>query len=177
MQDLRTAADVVTRDLRRAGHWGEPPTASGSVGAQRALANPYAAVAPAAAASDAVSFRYLARRDREQQSSTHDEQFGFRLRNGALEMQLGAGNWQALTDSGSVTVIAFSATPSTEDVGLADACPFACPASSASCPPHLSVRSLALQITGRAVADPQVVRSVRSSARLRNDLIVGTCAA
>ena len=27
-----------------------------------------------------------------------NERFGFRLRNGAIEMQLGDGNWQALTD-------------------------------------------------------------------------------
>ena len=63
----------------------------------------------------------LARCDREQQRR-RNEQFGFRLRNGALEMQLGAGNWQALTDSGTVTVTAFSATPSTAGRGsLGDA--------------------------------------------------------
>jgi type IV pilus assembly protein PilW len=176
MQDLRTAADVITRDVRRSGYWAASADGVWSAGASAVPANPYAAVSPVAAASDNLSFRF-SRDAIENNSVDANEQFGFRLRNGALEMQLGAGNWQALTDSGSVTVIAFSATPSTEDVDLSGTCPAACPASAAGCPPHLSVRSLALQITGRAVADPQVVRSVRSSARLRNDVVVGACAA
>ena len=176
MQDLRTAADVITRDIRRSGYWAASADGVWSPGASAVLANPYTALAPTAAASDNVSFRF-SRDATENNGVDANEQFGFRLRSGALEMQLGAGNWQALTDSGTVTVTAFSATLSTEDVDLSGACAAACPASGTNCPPHLSVRSLALQITGRAVADPQVVRSVRSSARLRSDLIVGACAA
>jgi type IV pilus assembly protein PilW len=175
MQDLRTAADVITRDVRRSGYWAAAADGVWTQGASAVASNPYSAVAPAAAASDNVSFRF-SRDATENGSVDANEQFGFRLRNGALEMQLGAGNWQALTDSGSVTVTAFSVTPTTEQVELDAVCPVECPASSATCPPRLSVRSLALRITGRAVADAQVVRTVRSSARLRNDLVVGACA-
>ena len=33
-----------------------------------------------------------------------NEQFGFRLRNGAIEPQLGEANWQALTDPATLIV-------------------------------------------------------------------------
>src|SRR5439155_8526215 len=58
MQDLRASADLVTRDLRRAGYWGTSGAALWHPGMSTVLANPYTAVAPAAAASDAVSFRF-----------------------------------------------------------------------------------------------------------------------
>ena len=53
MQDLRTVADIVTRDVRRAGYWGTAERGIWTPGAGAVLANPYMAVAPAAAASDA----------------------------------------------------------------------------------------------------------------------------
>jgi len=37
------------------------------------------------------------------------------------------------------------------------------------------VRTLALQLTGRAATDPAVTRSVRSQVRLRSDPVVGAC--
>ena len=91
-------------------------------------------------------------------------------------MQLGTGNWQALTDSGTVTVTAFSVTPSVQQVSLAESCATACPVGSTTCPPQLTVRSLALQITGRSTTDGNVTRTVRSALRLRNDPILGACA-
>ena len=178
MQDLRTAADLVTRDLRRAGHWGAAVdgvwatgTGTGSV-----AANPYAAVAPATAASDAARFSY-SRDTAENGTVDSNEQFGFRLRTGVIEIQLGAGNWQALTDAGTLTITQFSVTPSVQTVSLAGFCSTPCPPGAAACPPQQQVRRLALVITGRLVADAAVVRSVRSAVRLRNDAVVGACAA
>ena len=163
-QDLRTAADVITRDLRRAGYWGNAGTG----------ANPYAALAPAAAASDAVSLRY-SMDPTENNVVDSNEQFGFRLRGGAIELQLGAGNWQALTDAGTLTVTAFSVTPEVQDLSLASLCATACATGSTTCPPHQQVRSLAVVITAALVSDNRVVRSVRSNARVRNDAVVGAC--
>ena len=163
-QDLRTAADVITRDLRRAGYWGNAGTG----------ANPYAALAPAAAASDAVSLRY-SMDPTENNVVDSNEQFGFRLRGGAIELQLGAGNWQALTDAGTLTVTAFSVTPDVQDLSLASFCATACAAGSTTCPPHQQVRNLVVAITAALVSDTRVVRSVRSNARVRNDTVVGAC--
>ena len=173
-QDLRSAADLIARDLRRAGHWGEAAAGVWSHDAPP-LANPYTAVAPAGAASDAASFRY-SRDASENHAVDANEQFGYRLRNQAIELQLGSGNWQALTDATLLAVTAFNVTPSVEEIALAELCTQPCPAGSASCPPRQQVRSLAVQIVAHAVADASIARSVRVAARLRNDPILGACA-
>ena len=175
MQDLRAAADIVTRDLRRAGHWGAATDGVWSVGASGVAVNPYVAMAPTAAASDAVSLRY-SRDATENNNVDSNEQFGFRLRSGAIEIQLGAANWQALTDVGTLVVTEFGVTPGVQTIDLGSFCATPCPPASATCPPHQQVRSLALVISGRLVADATVTRSVRSELRLRNDVLVGACA-
>ena len=174
MQDLRTAADVITRDLRRAGHWAGASSGVWSAGTTRVIANPYAAGAPDNAASDAVSFRY-SRDATENNVVDSNEQFGFRLRNGTIEMLLGGSGWQALTDAGTLTVSGFSVTPSVERIDLQSSCSKACPAGSTTCPPQQEVRSLALLINGRSATHAAVTRSVRSQVRLRNDSFTGAC--
>lgn len=173
MQDLRTATDIVARDLRRAGYWGavNGPVQPGS-GATHL--NPYAALAPIAAASDAASFRY-SRDDIENNLVDSNEQFGFRLRTQAVEVQLGAGNWQSLTDRGTLSVTRFSITPVIRDIGLAPSCAQPCRAGSTACPPRQQVRQLTVVIAARLVADASVTRSVHSQVRVRNDAVTGTC--
>jgi type IV pilus assembly protein PilW len=174
MQDLRTSADLITRDLRRAGYWGDATAAIARTGTGGAIANPYVAVAPGAAASDAVSLAY-SRDAVENQVVDNNEQFGFQLHQGVIRMQLGHGNWQALTDADTMRVTTFSITPEVQQIPLQDFCDKPCPPGAANCPPRQQVRSFAVVITGRATADSSVVRSVRSQARLRNDRIVGAC--
>lgn len=176
MQDLRTAADLVARDLRRAGFWGASIDGVWAPGAAGAATNPYAALTPDSAASDAASHRY-SRDATENNLVDGNEQFGFRLRNGAIEVQLGAANWQALTDVGTMTITQFRVTPTMHELDLGAFCSTACPAGATACPPRHQLRSLALEITGRLVADATVTRSVRSAVRLRNDAVVGACAA
>ena len=176
MQDLRTAADMITRDLRRAGYWGAANAGVRSDVSTAVLMNPYVEVTPDNAAADSVSFRF-SRDATENNTVDSNEQFGFRLRNGALELQLGAGNWQALTDANTLTVTEFSVTPTVEEINLASFCATACAAGSTTCPPKQQVRSLAVVISGRAAGDAKVTRSVRSQVRLRNDSIVGACPA
>jgi type IV pilus assembly protein PilW len=175
MQDLRSATDLITRDLRRAGHWGSAGDGVWSAGASSVSANPYVALAPVDAASDAVSFRY-SRDASENNLVDGNEQFGFRLRHGAIELQLGAGNWQALTDADTLVVTTFSVTPRVQDIDLGQFCTRPCPPGASSCPPHQQVRSLALTIAGRLAADAAVQRSLHSEVRLRNDPVVGACA-
>ncbi|MEO7337315.1 MAG: prepilin-type N-terminal cleavage/methylation domain-containing protein [Caldimonas sp.] len=176
MQDLRTAADIVARDLRRAGYWGAAADSVRQFDTGSAPANPYLAIAPSSAASDSVAFLY-SRDANENGVVDANERFGFRLRAGILEMQLGAGNWQALTDPGTLSVGTFSIEPSVQDVTLEQGCQSACPSASIDCPPRVSVRSLAVLLTGNAVADPSLSRTVRSLIRLRNDAVTGACPA
>ena len=176
MQDLRTAADIIARDLRRAGYWASAFEGVSVGGVPAVGVNPYAAIAPSGAASDSVSFSY-SRDAVENDLVDSNEQFGFRLRNGALEMLLGATNWQALTDAGTLVVTAFRVTPTVQQVDLGAGCPSACPPGSTTCPPRMSVRSVAVEISGRSATDGAVVRTVRSSVRLRSDPVIGSCTA
>ncbi|MEO6030715.1 MAG: prepilin-type N-terminal cleavage/methylation domain-containing protein [Burkholderiaceae bacterium] len=176
MQDLRTSADLISRNLRRAGYWGASSAGIWTRGTSGVTTNPYTALSPAPAASDAAQFHY-SRDATENNAIDGNEQFGVRLRNHVLQMQLGAGNWQALTDANTLEVTAFSITPTLQDISLQDACDKPCPAAQPTCGPHLQVRSLALVISARATADAHVTRSLRSSIRVRNDSFTGICPA
>ena len=111
-QDLRSAAELVARDLRRAGYWAAPAASR---------PNPYAAFAPQAAASDAASYAY-SRDAIENHVLDGTEQFGLRLRRGVIELQLGAGGWQALTDAGTLVVTEFLLEPRLQQLSLLEHC-------------------------------------------------------
>jgi prepilin peptidase dependent protein B len=173
MQDLRSTTDLVTRDLRRAGYWGAAASGVWSAGASGVLANPYAALAADTAASDAVTFQF-SRDSVENHALDSNERFGFRLRNGVIEMQLGAAPWQALTDAGTWTVTTFDITPHLQTIDLAGHCPRACAGSAC---PQQQVRSLAVRVGGHALTDTGVTRQLHSEVRLRNDTLTGACPA
>ena len=175
MQDLRTASDLIARDLRRAGHWGDAAAGVWST-AQPTRANPYAALAPAASASDSARFGY-SRDAVENHLLDSNEQFGFRLRNHAIELQLGSGNWQVLTDSTLLVVTALEITPTLAEIDLGALCAQPCPSASTTCPPRQQVRSLAVRISGHASANESTTRSAQALVRLRNDAVVGACPA
>lgn len=174
MQDLRAAAELMARDLRRVGHWG---AAEHGVWQQTAATgtapNPYTAMSTS---GSAVGFRY-SRDAVENDLVDGNEQFGYRLRNGVLELQLGTSPWQAMTDSTTMKVTRFEITPTEQLRSLAGSCTTPCPASDLNCPPQLHVRSLVLMLTAQGVGDTTVERSVRTAVRLRNDAITGHCPA
>ncbi len=175
-QDLSGAADLIVRDLRRAGYWGDAGAGVWSADAAPRT-NPYAAVEPMAAASDAAAFSWS--RDTVENHAVDDEErFGWRLRAGAVELRLGASPWQAVTDAMLLTVTELVITPTLERVDLAGLCTRPCgDAAAGICPPQLQVRSLSVRMVGRAAADTGVRRAVETRVRLRNDAVVGACAA
>jgi prepilin peptidase dependent protein B len=154
-QDLRATADLVGRDLRRA--------------------NPYAAIATAGDAADAVALSFSTALDGDGTAIDDSERFGFRLRAGAVEVQLGARNWQALNDTGTLVVTTFRVEPRVDEASLADRCERPCAIGSTTCPPRLQVRSFVVTLAGRSALDSALRRSVRSSVRSRNDALVGAC--
>ena len=118
MQDLRGAAELVSRDLRRAGHWAA--AASGvRRGDEPIVVNPHAEIAAASGAAAVVALSFSTGAG-DAASVDDSERFGFRLRNGAIEVQLGARNWQALSDPGTVVVTSFSVVPRVDEADLAD---------------------------------------------------------
>lgn len=100
----------------------------------------------------------------------------YRLRAGVIEMKLGEGYWQAMTDAGTMRVATFSVTPQLEETVLDGFCSRPCvEGSSAVCPPRQQVRSLTIRLVAHAADDPAVVRSANATVRPRNDVLIGAC--
>ena len=173
-QDLRAAADVIARDVRRSGYWGNAQSGVWNAGTVAVSTNPYTQLAPAASgvAASAVTFGY-SRDAVENGVRDATDEAGFRLRNGAIEMLTGGG-WQALTDSTTLRITDFRVTPASQDVVLSCFNPCVAPPGAPACPTQ-TVRELKVEIFGTAVHDPSVQRSARSNVRLRNDAINGAC--
>ncbi|HEY2561827.1 MAG TPA: prepilin-type N-terminal cleavage/methylation domain-containing protein [Caldimonas sp.] len=173
MQDLRAASELVARDLRRAGHWSAAASAVRR-GDDPVVANPHAAIAPASTAASAATLSFSTG-DGDAAAVDDADRFGFRLRGGAIEMQLGLGNWQALSDPGTVVITAFTAAPRVEETALDSFCDRPCVAARVTCPPRLQVRSFTITLAGRAATDSRVAQSLHTSVRVRNDAVVGSC--
>lgn len=171
--ELDAAAELVARDLRRAGHWAAAASGVRGSGFETPLANPHADIATT---ENAVQLGF-SRDATERTGADAAEHFGFRLRNGAIEIQLGAGNWQALSDAGVLVVTGFSVTPHVDEVSLAEFCEEACPAGSSVCPPRQLRRSYDIALDARSSSDASVLRSVRQRVRNRNDAVIGRCGA
>lgn len=171
-QDLRAAADIIVRDIRRAGYWGAAETGVWHAGAVAVSTNPYVALTPASGVASAVQFAY-SRGAVENGAVDVADEAGFRLVNGTIQMRVG-GNWQPLTDDKTLRITNFTITMAVRQLPLS--CFKDC-GGAANCPPTQSLREVAVLIDGRAANDASVRRSVRSNVRLRNDQITGACPA
>lgn len=163
-QDLRAAADLIARDLRRAGYW--------SHAARQAAAgasNPYGDVSATAAS---VAYAYAQDGD---DTVDGDEYTGVKLEDGTVKLLLGEGGWQPLTDPGTVTVTALRVTLTKESVDLSAYCPSPCPPG-AECAPQQQLRSALIEMAGASATDARVTRTLQVRLRVRNDVVNGRCA-
>jgi type II secretory pathway component PulJ len=169
-QDLRATADIVTRELRRAGAWDNADTGVADPVSGAANHNAFSTVST----TTGVTFSY-------QRSVGAQGPFGFKLEGGVIKTLLAVGGWQDLTDANTVVITAFSLTPQDREILPPLTCPKTCPApvgpvpagktSENYCWPTLTVREFALSITGQAANDSSVTRTIRSTVRLRNDQV------
>lgn len=173
-QELRAAAEVVVRDLRRASYWQNAIQGTIAVGTGSATtANPYKAVT---SASGSVDYSF-SRDTTENDVLDSTETFGFRLTStGVLEMQTAQGTWVAMTDLNLVRVTAFTVTPTVTSLALGDLCPTTCAVGSPNCPTS-SVRRFDVLLRGQSARDSTLVRELRMAVRLRNDRLDGQCPA
>ena len=178
IQDLRSTTSLIARDLRRAGHWAgsgagvwlrDAPPPDRTV-----AANPYAAIETAPAPAGALTLRY-SRDSVENHSIDSNEQFGFRLRSQVIEMRLGSGSWQAMTDASLMKVTALEFTPSETTIDLVALCSADCAEGDAACPPRQKLRSVIVTVAAHSAADASAVRTLRAEVRLRNDEVTGRC--
>ena len=176
-QDLRAVADLMARELRRAGHWGASESGVWYAGGPNAAPNPYSATVPAAAgpAVQEVTFRYSRDAVEDGVADPNTERFGFKLDADHTIKVLVGGAWQALTDPNVLKVTRFDVTLDKKTVLLS--CFKECPGGGTACWPRQDVRRFTIEIAGEAVFDASVKRSVSDSVRLRNDATTGACPA
>jgi type II secretory pathway pseudopilin PulG len=164
-QDLRATADIITRELRRAGSAGSteipqngiwhPTTASVTESSFFPISPP-----DDESASSEVEFRY-------RRGSGVEGPFGFVLEGGVIRSLIGL-TYQELTDPLTMTVTDFAVTADPEQVFQVP-CPRTCPDGTTDCWPSLIVRGYQVSITAESPTDGDVVRTIRSHVRLRND--------
>lgn len=179
-QDLRAVADLVLRDLRRAGYWENSQNGILVANAVTpAASNPYLSITPAITQTEGSSVEYSYTRDSSKERPENNlldtnEVFGFKLDGEVLKFRLGDSGWQPLTDPETLIITGFNVASNVQSVPLDTYCP-ACTAGSTTCPPELHVRSFTVTVSGEASHDRAVRRTLTVNSRVRNDSIVGTC--
>ena len=177
-QDLRAAADLISRDLRRAGYWGNAIRGTIAVGSGSATApNPYGAIATAASS---VGYNYSAAADgnsAENDALNVGEQFGFRVASdGVIQMQTAANTWQDLTDKNVMRVTSMSIdSTGTVSIPMGSVCPTPVAANAANYP-YIVLRQYTLTLTAQAADDGGMTRQLRTRVKARNDAFAGVCA-
>jgi hypothetical protein len=185
---MRAAADMITRDIRRAGYWAQSyrqiwPAAG-------ALNNPYTRMEPASAPLGTDNIEYDRSTDEEGSLIGTDdnavdtgtnrprERVGFRLNadTQAIDYMVGANNWQALTDREVMQVTRFDLVLNARDFpvpcGASPQCPVLGPG---GCRLVQTYRDLTITIVARARHDAAVQRSLQDNVRLRNSVPREAC--
>lgn len=172
-QDLRAATDTISRELRRAGFWvsaGTQVPVPGSTAAD--LRNPNVALATGGPSK--FEYRY------DRRDTAVSNAFGFcqgtacpTASPGTIRSKLqdaSSTRWEELTDGKAVNITAMTITPVTGPTTKL-ACPSLCADGSTACWPTIAVREAQITVTGQAVSDSAVQRTLTSRVRLRNDQI------
>jgi len=177
-QDLRAAMDLVSRDLRRSGYWGNAIKGTTITGSGTSTtANPYRGVSSTEADDVNGEVTYQFSRDATEDDSVADaEHFGFRLDGGVLQMQTEEDSWTPMTDSNQVTVTEFTVADNPVELALGSLCTTVCAVGAPNCP-TMTVRRYVIRLSGQSVTDTSVVRTLEASVRPRNDQLEGQCPA
>lgn len=197
-QDLRTTADMISRDVRRAGFWGKaycqvwPAQAPAAQGGDPvncpAQPNPYAGfeltAAPARLEYDrSTDFEggnaFNADDDRVDNAALRPrEHVGFRFNEtgGTIDYLVGNNNWQALTDPAVIRITQFTMVLTSRNLPVPCA-DVGCQARGPQCdgPVTVQSRDLSFTIVAQAVHDANVRRSLTENVRLRNSVPVEQC--
>ena len=172
-QDLRASSDIISRDIRRAGAWWTSDT---SVWVSGTINHPFVSDVRGMTPNvtlvpvSEIQYKYV-------RADGVPRQYGFKLSGEKIRSYFpNGGGWQDLTDGNTLVVDSFSITPkfvNEPTPGGTDPqkmpCPKLCPDGSTDCWPTVLVRDFEIFISGHAKTDSTVVRSVRSTVRVRND--------
>lgn len=174
-QDLRAAMDTVTREVRRAGARAPAAAFVWTEAGAGQDAGTLDDATPLLGTDTQVLYQYN-RFDFQGGPS------GFRKNATRVQFLLpGVTRWSDLTDIRALTVSTFNVDANHQDEPMPAApdpqqripCPKLCqPANDTSCWPVLKVRQFTVTVTGSAISDPNVTRTLRSTVRPRNDQFV-----
>lgn len=162
-QELRAIMLLISRDVRRAGYWGN---ASSGVGVgSAAYSNPFSTVNTATAGCILYSY------DRDGDGSLDsDEQYGVLLSSGTALLRSGGSDysctpgannsWEALSDSNVTTI-------GTLSFSLATSTPYY---QSGSSGPNVVMRTVTITLAGQLKNDSSVKQTLTETVKLENDL-------
>ncbi len=181
---LRSAADLIARDLRRTGYWRNSVSGVWRDGAPPSMTNPYAPVAYDADDTANVGFQYATD---DNDAVDDNEQFGFRFAADALEMLDVNGDWVPVTRASTVRILADESSvqeSASRTVELWRTCPClekgTCTTAQFEAGvypdrPRLTLRQFTVTLVGQSATDPTVRRRLVETVRIRNDVLEGTC--
>jgi type II secretory pathway component PulJ len=169
-QQLQTAVDIMTTEIRRAGYWSN---ASSNLGID-ANNNPFMVAGSTDITVNASNNCILFTYDKNGTGSlpvlgsgSDDDRYGFQLSGGAIQerpnggtFSCGATNWENITDPNVVTVTALSFTLNTSTYTIGPATR------------GLTMRSVDISVTGQLTNNATVTRTIAQHVELRNDLFV-----
>lgn len=182
-QDLRAATDTISRELRRAGFWAlsgdQVPLAGTKVDDIR---NPRSTLTPSTGAVSKLEYEYD--RSGASPSTNGANRFGFCFGSacpsaspGTVRSKMSPSfgdlgiQWNEVTDEKAVRITALTITP-VVNPPVKMACPTLCPGTNdTACWPTVAVREAIITITGEAVGDSSVQRTLSSRVRLRNEVV------
>ncbi|NRF70904.1 hypothetical protein HLB44_28250 [Aquincola sp. S2] len=170
-QDMRAAMDIIVRDIRRSGfsfHADRPQAVGGAV----PVLNGYS---PAGVLNAGTELEYTYSQETtasENNVADPDDFRGFRLQGEAIQVQLGQGKFQALTDPSVVRITTFTAIPAVTVLNLPTCpAPGPCPSANACGNQRIETRNIVLVMVGQALNDPSVQRRIDATVRVRNDRV------
>lgn len=183
-QELRTAMEVIEKDLRRGAYWQNSLMGTVPVGTTLATTpNPYSTVT---ATTTQIGYAYSRDTTEDNTLDANAEQFGIRLHTATQTIQMFIGNsWQALTNAEVVTIPndGLTITPTETSIDIRRSCPTTCndtilpptpPTAAQNCP-RVVVRTYNVILKGDSKSDPLVKRTLESQVRVRNDRLEGRC--
>ncbi len=182
-QDMRGTMDLIVRELRRGGYWGNSIAgATASLTSNGAsMTNPYA---PVTVSGSEIRYSYTRDATENNALDASTEQFGFKLNTSTNAVQMYVGDaWQTQTNTDIVRITALTVTPTVTSIDIRDACAKTCtdtvvsptmPTDAQNCP-RVKVRTYSIVLTGQSVANATVSRTLESQVRVRNDAMAGFC--
>lgn len=161
-QDLRATVDIISRELRRSSF---SPLTTAQVWYQGSTTPPvesiFGSMTPNSG-DNLTQFEFTYRR-----RSGDEGPFGFKLDSQAIKSKIG-GTWQVLTDSNVMRVTALDVDLSAPVVYQLP-CPRLCDDGTRACWPELQMRVGTISLTGQSIHDANVIRTLRTRVRVRND--------